>query len=98
MTEGADTGKGLPEAEFAELLQSVSTMAPLLKGMLGAARPAEPPPSARETEHGEGRGGYCQRREALLVALKPYLSPARCQAVDYLIRLSRVGDAIRNLQ
>lgn len=97
MTEGADEGRGLPEAEFADLLQSVTTIAPLLKGLLGAAGPAAPPPFQRDREEGDHEA-YCQRREALLIALKPYLSPARCRAVDYLIRLSRVGDAIRNLQ
>lgn len=97
MTEGAEDGRGLPEAEFADLLQSVTAMAPLLKGMLGAARPTEPPPH-EDGGREHGHSAYCKQREALLFALKPYLSPSRCQAVDYLIRLSRVGDAIRNLQ
>ena len=82
---------GLPEEEFSTLLEGVSRMAPLLKGFL--------PPTGgggeREERH-EVR--ECARREALLVALKPYLSPERCAAVDYLLRLSRVGDAIRSLQ
>lgn len=94
MTEGNDTGRGLPESEFAQLMQSVTAMAPLLKGVLGAVPDQSEPPHPQHTEH----DAYCRRREALLIALKPYLSPARCQAVDYLIRLSRVGDAIRNLQ
>ena len=93
----ADTGKGLPEAEFAELLQTVGAVAPLLKGVLGAARPADPPPP-HDAHDDDGCDAYRKRREALLISLKPYLSPARCRAVDYLIRLSRVGDAIRNLQ
>ena len=66
-------------------------MAPLLKGFL----PPMGGGGEREEKHHDGG---CQRREALLVALKPYLSPERCAAIDYLIRLSRVGDAIRSLQ
>ena len=80
--------EGLPEAEFADLLQTVSTVAPLLKGFLA--------PSSPQTDKAPTSG--CQRREALLCAMKPYLSPARCEAVDYLIRLARVGDAIRALK
>ena len=80
--------EGMPEAEFAELLQTVSTVAPLLKSILA---PTDAAP------HGEGHSA-CQRREALLCAMKPYLSPARREAVDYLIRLARVGDAIRALK
>jgi len=66
-------GEGLPEEEFAELMQSISTAAPLLAG---------------------GRGGKCSRREGLLLALKPYLSPARCEVVDYLVRIGRLQDMV----
>ena len=83
---------GLPEAEFAELLQSVSAMAPLLKGLLGRSTAPPESPEVREPP------SACRRREALLLALKPYLSGERCEAVDYLIRLARVGDAIRALK
>ena len=83
--------EGISEEELSGLLGSISAMAPLLKGLLSPAegKKAAPPPA-------EGSG--CRRREALLLALKPYLSPARCAAVDYFIRLARVGDAIRALQ
>lgn len=78
---------GMPEEEFSALLQSVSTMAPLLRGLLSPVGGGS-----------EEKSDPCRRREALLLALKPYLSPARCDAVDYLIRLSRVGDAIKALR
>ena len=90
--EGTPVGGGLADGEFAELLQTASAMAPLLKGLL---QPKAPPP--REEEQGAPPLG-CRRREALLLALKPYLSQERCEAVDYLIRLARVGDAIRALK
>ncbi len=95
--EEKDLSQGMPEEEFSKLLQSVSTMAPLLRGFMSKG---EPPDGAHREEHigHSGHRGGCQRREALLLALKPYLSPARCEAVDYFIRLARVGDAIRALQ
>ena len=40
----------------------------------------------------------CDRRIALLSALKPYMSPRRCEAIDYLIRINRMGDLIRRVR
>lgn len=85
--------QGLPPEEFEALMASVTRVAPLLRGFLGKSEGAPPSPDG---DHGRGHG--CARREALLCSLKPYLSPEKCAAVDYLIRLSRVGDAIRALQ
>jgi hypothetical protein len=79
---------GLPEEEFSALMKGIGNVAPLLGGLLR-------PPEGR----GEDRGGDpCARREAFLCALKPYLSADRCAAVDYLIRLGRVGDALKALR
>lgn len=88
-----NSGKGVSEEEFSSLLQGIDAMAPLMKGVLRMNG------SHAKGEHG-GRGGTEEyaRREALLCALKPYLSPERCAAVDYLLRLWRVGDAIRALR
>ena len=36
-------------------------------------------------------------REALLCALKPYLTPERCSAVDKIIQVSRIGELLKNL-
>lgn len=47
--------------------------------------------------HGGGRGGG-DRCIALLSALKPYMSPRRCEAIDYLIRMNRMGDIIRRIR
>lgn len=37
------------------------------------------------------------RRAALLCALKPYLSSDRRQAIDYIIKLDRLGDVLKTL-
>ena len=83
-------GAGMPEEEFSRLMGSISAMAPLLKGVFSPVNSASSDNRAKSGNHN------C--REALLLALKPYLSPKRCEAVDYFIRLARVGDAIRSLQ
>ncbi len=84
-----DQGPGLDEQEFAALLQKVGAIAPLLGGL---SRPVG------EEGAVTASSDRCGRREALLCALKPYLSQSRCAAVDYLIRLWRVGDAIKALR
>jgi hypothetical protein len=36
-------------------------------------------------------------RNDLLLALKPFLSPERCRAIDMLLGLSRLGDALQKM-
>ncbi len=36
-------------------------------------------------------------RNDLLIALKPFLSPERCRAIDMLLGLSRLGDALQKM-
>ncbi len=38
------------------------------------------------------------KRTALLLALRPYLSPGRCEAIDYITRIGKLGDVIKNLK
>ena len=76
-------GEGLSDAEFSSLLDGINTMAPLLKGLGGVL--------------GGKRSEACCNRESFLLSLKPYLSPTRCEAVDYLVRIARLGDALRTL-
>ena len=38
-----------------------------------------------------------QNRSALLCALKPYLKKERQEAIDYMIKLSRLGDILKTL-
>ena len=75
--------EGLSDEDFSSLLESINTMAPLLKGIGGVF-------SGKRSEH-------CQRREALLLSLKPYLSPTRCEAIDYMVRLGALSEIFRGL-
>lgn len=36
-------------------------------------------------------------RSSILRALKPYLSPSRCEAVDYIIKFSNISKLLKNL-
>lgn len=80
--KAAAAPEGLPEEEFSRLLDSIGTMAPLFRSLGGS---------------GEARSPAAAGRENLLLALKPYLSPSRCEAIDYLVRMARISDALRAL-
>ena len=79
-------GGGLPEKEFNELLESIGAAAPLMTKL---ARPEGG--TKQETDN------TFARREALLCALKPYLSKERCDTVDYLLRLWRIGQTVKTI-
>ena len=38
------------------------------------------------------------KRLALLYALKPYLSPKRCEAIDYIARMSKLSQTFKGLK
>ena len=42
--------------------------------------------------------GKRDEKTALLLALKPYMSPGRCDAIDKLIMLGRIGEVINHLK
>lgn len=72
---------GLPDGEFADVMAGIDRAAPLLRAISGK---------------GEG-GAEGSPHRALLCAMKPYLSPARREAADYLLRLWQVGEFIKNM-
>lgn len=37
------------------------------------------------------------KRECLLLALKPYLSQERCEAIDQMLKISRISDVFKNM-
>ncbi len=44
------------------------------------------------------KGGKKDEKTALLLALKPYMSPQRCDAIDKLITLCRLGEVMRQIR
>ena len=37
------------------------------------------------------------KRSCLLTAIKPYLNPARCEAIDYMIKFSQLSEIIKQI-
>ena len=72
-------------ALMAKLPQMMSLLAPML------ASPPSPP-------HNETHKSTEDHRNDLLLALKPFLSPERCQAVDTILRIARLGTILRQIK
>lgn len=47
-----------------------------------------------QASHSSGKAEH----EALLCAIKPYLSPKRCQVIDGIIRISKMSAIVRQLK
>jgi hypothetical protein len=88
---------------IARLPQIISVAKPMLE-LLGSqtnlkkdteAKSDPLPTSARPAE--SQRSANDANRAALLCAMKPYLSHDRQNAIDYIIKLSRLGDILKTL-
>ena len=59
----------------------ISTLAPVLAALKG----------------GNVQSEKADRRACLLGALKPYLCKERCDAIDYMIKLGRISELLKNM-
>lgn len=92
---------------ISKLPQILSMIKPLMEGMSGASAPAmaTPSPEAAKAEPPSVSagliGGNSHRspdcRSALLYAMKPYLKRERQEAIDYMVKLSKLGDILKSL-
>ena len=85
---------------ISKLPQVMSMLKPLMDG--GASVPTAAPthnaahadtPAALIKPHKK----ECDNRAALLYALKPYLKRERQDAIDYMVKLSKLGDILKSL-
>lgn len=78
---------------MAKLPDVMKMLAPMVQGAQTAGGASLPPGAEPNTKERDRRG--C--RNDLLLALKPFLSPERCRAIDMLLGLSRLGDALQKM-
>ena len=93
VTEGISRVLSNPEM-MAKLPDVMKMLAPMMQGAQSAA-PAIAPASVA-VSHGDERDKRGCRND-LLLALKPFLSPERCRAIDMLLGLSRLGDVLQKM-
>lgn len=78
-------------AKLPDVMKMLAPMMQQTQSASGASVPASAPSSQGG---GQDRKGC---RNDLLIALKPFLSPERCRAIDMLLGLSRLGDALQKM-
>lgn len=92
---------------LSKLPQLISVIGPLMSS-LGNSQTTSNVSSSRESDvksvaaisssHApEPKRNDSDRRSALLCAMKPYLSPERQNAIDYIIKLGKLGDILKTL-
>ena len=86
-TASADQGRESAAPQTPDLSALVSSLSPLMMRLSGSH------PSGRTTAKTE-----VDRREALLCALKPYVSEGRQEAIDYILRISRISEVLKTIQ
>ena len=50
------------------------------------------------SDQGSGSSPHNSKQLALLMALKPYMSPKRCEAIDYIAKISKLSQGFRGLK
>lgn len=89
VAEGISRVLSNPEM-MAKLPDVMKMLAPMVSQP--QSQPSQEIQTEKKTEHDRKS---C--RNDLLVALKPFLSPERCRAIDMLLGLSRLGDALQKM-
>ena len=93
VTDGISRVLSNPEM-MAKLPDVMKMLAPMMQ-QIPPATQASVPASATPSHGGDRDRRGC--RNDLLLALKPFLSPERCRAIDMLLGLSRLGDALQKM-
>ncbi len=95
VTDGISRVLANPEmmAKLPDVMKMLAPMMQQAQSVQGESVPASATPL-------HGGGGQHDRRGCrndLLLALKPFLSPERCRAIDMLLGLSRLGDVLQKM-
>ena len=81
---------------MAKLPDVMKMLAPMMQQAQSSSSGASVPAIATPS-HGGGDRDRRGCRNDLLLALKPFLSPERCRAIDMLLGLSRLGDVLQKM-
>ncbi len=88
-------------AKLPTLLSSVKPMIDMLGGMGASTAPTSGANASEAqsvpTSLSAKQNTNADSRTALLCAMKPYLSQERQNAIDYIVKLSRLGDILKTL-
>jgi hypothetical protein len=91
-TEPSTSSSADSTASIDGLLSNPDIMAKL-PDVISAIKPL----MAGEKTHETGKSSL-DRRIGLLMAMKPYLSPKRCEAIDYIAKMSKLSETVKGLK
>ena len=77
------------------LLQRLPQILSMMKPLLGSIPSGSPPTNASAPT---AKGTTDNNRDRLLLSLKPFLSPTRCEAIDTMLRIARLGELFGQLK
>ncbi len=83
--EAAQTSAGAVDVDV--MMQKLPQMMKLISPMLSAPTSKNQSSSPHQQD----------KRTCLLCAIKPYLSPARCEAIDYIIKFSQLSEILKTI-
>lgn len=82
-------------AKLPDVMKMLAPMMQQASPLVGDSIPTSAPAIATPLHTGDRDRRGC--RNDLLIALKPFLSPERCRAIDMLLGLSRLGDVLQKM-
>lgn len=91
----APTSTAIGATDGLSALLSNPAMLEQLPKILAVMKPMLAAPAAKPSASVSQKPEEC--RNNLLLALKPFLSPARCEAIDSIIRISHLGSVFSQL-
>jgi hypothetical protein len=97
-TDTERSGNEHSKEDFAEPPKTADAPAPDLSALVSTISPLISGAAPHRSSGGRQHESEAERREALLCALKPYVSEGRRDAIDYIIRISRMSDILKNFQ
>ena len=83
---------------LARLPAMISMLKPMLQGLDASPVKEGGGDSANAADTSTKGSSGDRHRNDLLLALKPFLSKERCEAVDMILRLSALGNVLKHLQ
>ena len=78
------------------LLQRLPQIIAVIKPLFSAS--FSPPPTNSTEPPAPQKGRIENNRDRLLLSLKPFLSPSRCEAIDTMLRLAQLGELFGQLK
>lgn len=94
---------------ISKLPQIMAMLKPLMENSSGGTQPQDSVPASSEDSASGSPGDtapvgnfqstkkFADNRSALLYALRPYLGKQRQDAIDYIVKLSKLGDILKSL-